>query len=378
MADTACRVIADISDIKAEWLTSVLHGSVLDESTSVTIWEAANIGEGIGFAGRIYRLTLKYDAPTDAPRSIIVKLATRNEKLKDLMTARGMLFKEPRFYTELAPTMNIDVPRAYYVAYDEAAGELTILLEDLGDLQIPNGTEVPLDECRTAIEGIAKVHAQWWNHPYVQSSWLTPYTDRGGRGEDAAILDSAIAVAPEIGVECSYLLDCMRIVRRHMLNLPDELPDQKPVTLIHGDFHRNNMTFRDGSMLLFDWQVLERGSPATDVVNMLMSGLEAATLRANEHSLLQSYHHVLLDEGIRDYGFRRLLADYRRAMLITSIKYFSFLDTIDFDVPGGDELRKTLISRTNQIAEDHKLMRMARMLPAIIWLLRIRAWMRRG
>ncbi len=376
MRVTAGRVIADISDINAEWLTSVLRGSVLDESTSVEFWKATNIGEGIGFAGRIYRLTLEYDAPTDAPRSLIVKLATRNEKLKDLMIGRGMLFKEPRFYTELAPTINIDVPRAYYSAYDEAARELTIVLEDLGDL--PNATDATLDECRTAIEGIAKVHAKWWNHPYVHSSWLTPYTDRGSREEDAAILDNAIAVAPELGVECSYLLDCMRIVRRHMLKLPDELPEQKPITLVHGDFHRNNMTFREGSMLLFDWQVLERGSPATDVVNMLMSGLEAATLRANEHSLLQSYHHVLLDEGIRDYGFRRLLADYRRAMLITSIKYFAFLDTIDFDVPGGDELIRTLISRTNQIAEDHKLMRMARLLPAIIWLLRLRAWMRRG
>ncbi len=130
-------------------------------------------------------------------------------------------------------------------------------------------------------------------------------------------------------------------------------------------------------MMLFDWQVVERGSPVMDVVNMMMSGLEPDTLLANERSLLECYHQALIREGVHDYGFRRLLTDYRRAMLFTSIKYFAFLETIDFDVAGGDELVKTLIGRTNQVAKDHKFMRMVRILPVIIWVLRVRAWILR-
>jgi tRNA A-37 threonylcarbamoyl transferase component Bud32 len=371
-------VFAEVSEIDPEWLTTVLRGSLLDASTSVVTHEAVNIGEGIGFAGRVYRLKLRYDTPTDAPDSIIVKLATRDEKLKALLAARGMLFKEARFYQELAAATKIGVPKAYYVAYDEAAGEVTIILEDLGDLQLPDDhVEVPLDECRAAIETIARLHAQWWNHPEVESDWLTPFTNRGGREQDAALLDEALATAPRIGVECAYLVDCMKIIRRHMPKLPDELPKENPVTLIHGDFHRNNMTFRDGAMMLFDWQIVERGSPVMDVVNMMMSGLEPDTLLANERSLLESYHQALIKEGVRGYGLRRLLADYRRAMLLTSIRYFVLLEAIDFNVPGGDELVKTLIRRTNQVAKDHQIMRMAKMLPAIIWVLRVRAWILR-
>ena len=371
-------VFADVSEISPQWLTSVLRRSVLGESTSVVTHDAANIGEGIGFAGRVYRLTLTYDTHTDAPDSIIVKLATRDEKLKRLLAERGMLFKEARFYRELATATKIDVPKTYYVGYDEAAGEVTIILEDLGNLQLPDDrAEVPLEECRAAIEGIARMHAQWWNHPDIESDWLTPFANRGGREQDAALLDEALAIAPQIGVECDYLMECMRIVRGHILKLPDELPKENPVTLIHGDFHRNNMTFRDGAMMLFDWQVVERGSPVMDVVNMMMSEFEPDTLLANERSLLESYHQALTREGVRDYGFRRLLADYRRAMLLTSIKFFALLEAIDFNVPGGDEMVKTVITRTNQIAKDHQIMRMARMLPAIIWVLRVRAWILR-
>ena len=72
-----------------------------------------------------------------------------------------------------------------------------------------------------------------------------------------------------------------------------------------------------------------------------------------------------------------MLADYRRAMLLTTIRYFILLEAIDFNVPGGDELVKTLIRRTNQVAKDHQIMRMAKMLPAIIWVLRVRAWILR-
>jgi tRNA A-37 threonylcarbamoyl transferase component Bud32 len=351
---------------------------VLDESASVVTHEAVNIGEGIGFAGRIYRLKLEYDAATDAPDSIIVKLATRDEKLKGLMAERGMLFKEARFYQQLAAAIKIDVPKTYYAAYDEAAGEVSIVLEDLGDLELPDGvTDVPLSECRTAIEMIARLHAQWWNHPDLEADWLTPYANRGDREQDAAILDDALAVAPKIGVECAYLVDCIRIVRRHIAKLPAELPKESPITLIHGDFHRNNMTFRNGSIVLFDWQVVERGSPVVDVVNLMMSGLEPETLLANERSLLECYHQALIREGVNGYSFRRLLADYRNAILLTSIKYFAFLDTIDFDVPGGGELVETLIGRTNQIAKDHRIMRMARVFPVIVWGLRVRAWILR-
>jgi hypothetical protein len=274
--------------------------------------------------------------------------------------------------------VKIDVPKTYYAAYDEAAGEVSIILEDLGDLQLPDDqTEVPLGECRAAIETIARLHAQWWNHPELDADWLEPFANRGSREQDAETLDAALAIAPTIGVECAYLVKCMGIIRRHIVNVPDDLPRENPSTLIHGDFHRNNMTFRNGSMMLFDWQVVERGTPVADVVNMMMSSLEANTLLANERSLLECYHQALVREGVRGYTFRRLLQDYRRAMLFTASKFFSFVETIDFDVPGGDELVKTTLRRTNQIAKDHRLMGIVRVFPVIVWGLRIRAWILR-
>jgi aminoglycoside phosphotransferase (APT) family kinase protein len=365
-------MFSDISEITPEWLTSVVNPSTPD--THVVSYEPTNIGEDIGFAGRIYRLKLDYDREDTGPGSVIVKLATGDEKLKRLLAERGMLFKEARFYQELAGEMKISVPKTHHAAYDEDSGDVTIVLEDLGDLQWPDAmAEMPLDQCRTAIETIARMHAQWWNHPRIEADWLTPFTNRGSRAQDAEILDKSFEIVAKLSVECDYLVECMKIVRRHMPKLPGELPRENPVTLIHGDFHPNNITIRDGSTVLFDWQIVERGSPLTDVVNMMMSGLEPRTLLARERELLEGYHQVLIAEGVRGYGFRRLLSDYRRAILLTSIKYFAFLETIDFDVPGGHEMLTTLIERTNRVAQDHEIMRMAKMLPAIIWLLRIRA-----
>lgn len=365
---------SDISEITPDWLTSVLNPSPRGDGARVASLTATNIGEGIGFAGRIYRLELDYDGASTGPGSVIVKLATGDEKLKRLLAERGMLFKEARFYQELAAEMKIDVPKTHHAAYDEDTGDVTIVLEDLGNIRWPDPmAEMPLDQCRTAIETIARMHAQWWNHPRIEADWLTPFVNRGGRAHDAEILDKSFEIAPQLGLECDYLVECMKIVRRHMPKLPSELPKENPVTLIHGDFHPNNITFRDGSMTLFDWQIVERGSPVMDVVNMMMSGLEAQTLLASEHALLERYHEVLIAEGVRGYRFRRLLSDYRRAILLTSIKYFAFLETIDFDVPGGHEMVTRLIERTNRVAEDHEIMQLAKMLPAIIWMLRIRA-----
>ena len=51
-------VFEDVSEITPEWLTSALSDSLLDGSACIVSCDTTNIGDGIGFAGRVYRLKL--------------------------------------------------------------------------------------------------------------------------------------------------------------------------------------------------------------------------------------------------------------------------------------------------------------------------------
>ena len=53
------------------------------------------------------------------------------------------------------------------------------------------------------------------------------------------------------------------------------LPQDRPVTLIHGDFAPHNVLTRDGDIVaLLDWELAKRGDPAEDLaqVKMLITG----------------------------------------------------------------------------------------------------------
>jgi hypothetical protein len=363
---------ADASEINDEWLTYALRSSILKDSEAITATACTEIGEGQGFAGSIYRINVEYNNDNDLPRSFILKLPIKDGKTKELILSVGNYYKEARFYREIAPETKIRIPRVYYSATDEDNGSFTILMEDLGDIRRPSVIEeMAIDDCRTAICCIADFHAQWWNHSILESEWLQPLNDSLDGESVIEMLERSFEAVLSINTDSTYLLKCMQSYAKAMKNLPEKLPLKKPLTLIHGDFHAGNMAFYDGALTLFDWQAVGKGSPVSDLANLFMLNLEPSTLRQHEDDLLRLYHESLLQQGIEDYSYKRMMADYREAMVISTGRLFSYIGTLDFNIPGGQESLDAFVGRINQIAKDHRQLPTFRVLPVVLWFLKL-------
>jgi len=90
-------------ELTPAWLTACLRQAGALRGGSVTGCAAEQIGVGRGFAGRIFRLRLRYDHPEPgAPAALIGKFAAEHAPTRAMMTEFGGYAREVRFYRELA------------------------------------------------------------------------------------------------------------------------------------------------------------------------------------------------------------------------------------------------------------------------------------
>ena len=197
---------------------------------------------------------------------------------------------------------------------------------------------------------------------------------------DPKDLASGLEVSLEkYGDQYPYLAKCVRVFLKHLPNLPMDLAKPPPLTLIHGDFHRKNVHFRDdGSPVMFDWQSVETNAPVTDPTNWLLTNLSVEDRQAHEFRLLEHYYSSLGPECTANYSFRRLKSDYRQALVSAAIRMYYILELVDLDVEGGDDLAPVYLERIEQAAKDHKLLIIFRALGILVLVTRLQNLLRRS
>jgi hypothetical protein len=239
-----------------------------------------------GMVGSVVRVLLTYPAgqPT-GPASLILKTPA-----VALAESAELTAAEVSFYGAVGTTPEVNAATVY------AAGiEPTFLvLADLGEAgfvrQIDGCTPV---QARKALRHVARMHAAWWDALPPQLSWLqTPNTSivtafcrRWLHAYDRRWPDELEGV-PELVVR-----DLDRIAARLA---------GRPHAVIHGDFHSQNLCFGSGdSVVMVDFQTVQRGSPLLDVARFLATSLTTQTRRQVEAELLDDYRETLERLAIR-------------------------------------------------------------------------------
>jgi hypothetical protein len=239
-----------------------------------------------------------------------------------MIHSMGFYEREVRFYEQLAARIPLRTPRCYFSAINLASGASLLLLEDLAPAR--NGSWIAgcsVEEAELAVRSIAPFHAAWWQKPELeQKSWLAL---RGPVGlEQVAMIfhhtwepflgKLGTGVTPEIRQMGEWL-------RQHVVRLNEYVYQEPPCTLIHNDYHADNLFFAGASaalsLVVIDWQVTTRGRGVYDVAYFLGGNLDATDRRNHELRLLQAYHTLLMENGVADYPFDQCLNDYRLAML---------------------------------------------------------------
>jgi hypothetical protein len=319
----------DLAQITPGLITQILHENQALAGAKVTYLRTESVTGEVSFHAQIVRLWLTYDQPAAAaPRSLIVKLPTRDVSLRATAAVFRPGAKETWFYRRIAPRNQLAAPRCYYSADDPTTGESVLLLEDLATAQrISHVTGVSAEAARLALRALAALHARWWR--LATALEMVELQTIEGPGEAGANL-----------VERLYAEGWPQFVARGVAPIPPEvrcfgdrlvgrliqaeaLLDEAAQTLIHGDFRLDNMLFTLPSAAptcwLLDWEDVSFASPAIDLTWFLGGCLPLANSH-QEELLLRFYHSCLVAGGVTDYTGEQCQRDYRHALISSFVQ----------------------------------------------------------
>lgn len=351
------RVPRAPEELTSAWLTACLRHAGALTNASVTGFDAEQIGIGRGFAGRIYRLRLRYDAVEPrAPATMIGKFITAHDTTRAMMHDLGGYFREVRFYREMAGKAEIPMPRCYLAHYDLDARTFLLLLEDLAPSAAADiATGFTVEQAKVMLEYTARMHARYWDRT-DEIAWLAPSEEMVEflRGRFLGALDAFTAQFGErfppmvkVAHQMAWVFQGEEFKR--------ELRGG-PLTLTHGDLHVENILFpteAGGRLAVVDWQsAMLTPYGASDVTRIIAMGLSRDMRRAHEDELLRHYHAVLCAQGVRGYSLRTLRARYRREMTPQVMVAVIAFASLDFGVDRGEMLTELFGARLSEAVVD--------------------------
>jgi thiamine kinase-like enzyme len=252
------------------------------------------------------------DAAHKGPTSLVAKFSPLD--LDERRALRAVNLREISFYRTLATQQSLPIADYYYADFDLETGASILLLQDLSGMRTVDFLEgCSLEDAAVAVRALAQIHAAWWNHPELEAmSWLSSLADWPYQEWWDKYPQEIKSLLPEFEIPDSFF-DFGQRFSSNMSRILDRL-EGPPQTLIHRDIHVDNLLFDEHSsgspVLLVDWQSAGRGLGISDIAYFLISSLPIAQRRQAEHTLVQSYHNLLLEADIQDYSFDQCWSDY--------------------------------------------------------------------
>ncbi len=318
-------VLTDLDEATPEWITETLRvsghltrGRVMTVTPTME-WSSSQVAH--------LATTYSDDAPTSAPRHLLLKIA--DPELEEKMPQRNK--REIAFYSHIAPEVgDLPVVRCYTAAYqDGAVDHFHLLLDDPSATthfaQKYSQVPPPFWQCERILDVLAQVHARLWNSPLLGgieverdrgeqhtgeatpqfATWVTTTMPRFIAGLDDRIPQPRVAVYEQIGEG---------LVAR----LREREAGSKNLTLIQGDVHAGNFLMpRDAEdkWYVIDWKRATRALGASDLSYMMALYWFPQVRSRWEVKLLRHYHERLMEHGVERYSWDDLWLDYRLCVM---------------------------------------------------------------
>ena len=309
---TSALIIDGPTAITESWLGDALMSSGI----GVTVRSVRVTPLGTGQVASAFRIHADY-ADGEGPPRLVVKLPSGDPEVR---ARHAMPYRtEARFYSDLASKLRLPVPRCYFAGISDDGLSFTLLLEDMapavpGDQLAGCSAEQALAAALT----VAQLHACTWCDPSLDHiDWLIPRS-----AEILQVLAGLARDATSSFVD-SYDIDAgtAAVFTEFAEYVIPWLTDRRgPFALVHNDYRLDNLLFDTvdahvARVTAVDWQSLTVGAPLRDVAYLLGTGMLPAERRIRERGIVDSYHHALLEAGVRHYGAEQCWEDYRRAQL---------------------------------------------------------------
>ncbi|HXZ87928.1 MAG TPA: phosphotransferase [Candidatus Binataceae bacterium] len=304
---------AYLDAITPAWLNTVLAGTL--GKAHVVAVKTARVGTG--HVGDSFRLTLDFDRPTDAPASLVVKLPSADPTSRAASVAMRTYEVETGFYRELARDLKIRTPHCYYVAYEPAADEFVLLLEDLAPAR--QGDQLAgcsIDQAVLAVQEMPKLHAPFWGNPKLAA---IPWLNRGGPAGSAGTATLVGSLFDGFRDRYADRLDSdvLELAERLIPRLPGYFANRPGAwTIMHGDFRLDNLMFGTDlggpPIAVLDWQTAAHGPGISDLSYFIGASLMPDARRRHETDLVRLYYESLIASGVDGLGWDQCWTEYRR------------------------------------------------------------------
>ena len=202
---------------------------------------------------------------------------------------------------------------------------------------------------------LATHHARFWNGSGLEDADFIPVINGplnqiGGAVYEASLPGFMAAFGDAILPELSDYVAGYAAGRPQILEQLAAMPH----TLVHFDFRADNLFFDDdGSIVVIDWQSISQGGGVADVGYFLSQNLSTEDRRAFEPELLRAYHDALVENGVTDYSFEQLLADYPVGISCGWIIPVLAVGSLDFTSERAVTLWTSVVERTQNALLDH-------------------------
>lgn len=298
------RLPVTVEEITDDWLAQALGPG----DSTLRLKSVTRLGDLPGTASKVH-LRIEYEESQesdDLPETCWVKggFAEHSRMMAPIYAI------ESRFYREIAPLLDLELPRCYFAEEDPDLPQAVVILEDLQrpDIEICT-VHKPLTfaQAATNLDSQARLHARWWDSPDLERGgvldWVKhqdpmPDLPEGiyARGQLAPDTYATFMELPRgAGVSKQFHDNARMAAAMEALRPVDR---DGPRCLLHADAHLGNMYFTgDGRPGFLDWQALAVGSYSHDVTYFIVSALDVATRAQWEKPLLMYYL-----ERLRAYG----------------------------------------------------------------------------
>jgi len=339
-----------LDEIDAEFLTFALRdGGYVKENTRVVSFEKIKFGREKGYLGDkclLTDITYEPSAAALAPGSIFVKLFP-TDLVIPVANATNMWHTEVNFVTRMLKDMpdstDFKVAQFYFAECQVEDGKpprFVILMEPIRAKPYDILTSIPVEHALRAAKDLAALHAPYWGWSYAR--YRDEIDARGlkkfegyGHMEDAGqtqgfkgLFDMGSKLGLEIfctegALSAAELEDFSGYVEFwRFWEAEIRLPLQKrwgavfarwtsiPASLIHGDFHAENMfCLEDGTNVYIDFQAVKLGPGVRDLAWLMASSLKTEVRREQEKTVIKAYHEALVARGV-EYCWKQCWEDF--------------------------------------------------------------------
>ena len=332
-------------EISLTWLDSVLVNDEF-EGSSLLGFDVESVGETVGFLGDLFCIKPHYESNSERyPASLIIKFPTlRNDESREAGNGLFAYEREAMFYRHFANECPANPPRYYHSEYMGESEEYVLLMEDLKNARFIEQVDgISKADAVAVAEGLAKLHAHYWQSTVMESSsWLRGFDQWG------VIYPPQIDVGwPLMKQNFGYLIpgqfmDLFPIANDAYPAIAEYMQSHRPNTLVHGDARMENMAFEmiDGKerLRIFDWQLVSSGPAAYDLVYFFCSSINPDQWKEWGQNLIDVYHESLCLNSVSDYPKEQLMDDIRLSLCL----FFGFISMVG-NIVGPDEAGKAVM-----------------------------------